>query len=132
MTVRRVEGYPFAFACRRSGNCCAIPGGFVRVAPAEAQAIAAHLGLDAAAFASRYLQADGERLKEGLGHRCVFLQDGVEAGCGIYPVRPAKCRSFPFWPEVLADAALRRHVERTCPGITPLASGDGAGPEAPA
>lgn len=113
-------GYPFAWQCRRSGNCCAIPGGFVRVTAAEAARIADHLGLDAAAFRSRYLQPDGERLKDGLGNRCVFLQDGAPAGCAIYPVRPAKCASFPFWPELLGDPSLLAQVQRLCPGLEPL------------
>lgn len=114
------DGFPFRWSCRRSGNCCAIPGGFVRVTAGEAEAIAGHLGLSVAAFRSRYLQPDGERLKDGLGNRCVFLQDGAPAGCAVYPVRPAKCASFPFWPELLADAQLRAVVERTCPGIERL------------
>ncbi len=113
------RAFPFTFACRRSGNCCAIPGGIVRVTPAEAEAIAAHLGLSPQAFASRFLQPDGVRLKDGLGNRCVFLADGAPAGCGIYEVRPAKCREWPFWPEVLTDPAVRQQVERTCPGIAP-------------
>ena len=113
-------GYPFAWQCRRSGNCCAIPGGFVRVTAAEAAAIADHLGLDVAAFRSRYLQPDGERLKDGFGNRCVFLQDGAPAGCAIYPVRPTKCASFPFWPELLADPSLLARVQRLCPGLEPL------------
>ena len=121
MEVR--DGFPFAFACARSGNCCAIPGGIVRVTPAEAAAIADHLGMTVDAFASRYLQPDGVRLKEGLGTRCVFLRDGVHASCGIYPVRPQKCREWPFWPEVRTDDQLRQLVVRTCPGIRPL---DGA------
>lgn len=118
------EGYPFRFRCRRSGNCCAIPGGFVRVDAAERRAIAGYLGLDEAAFVSRFLQPDGVRLKDGIGNRCVFLADGAAAGCTIYPVRPGKCRDWPFWPEVRQDAALRALVERTCPGIEPL-PGDG-------
>lgn len=112
-------GFPYAFACRRSGNCCAIPGGVVRVTADEAAAIADHLGLVPSAFRSRHLQADGITLREGLGSRCVFLADGAEAGCAIYPVRPARCRQWPFWPEVLHDAALRELVVRTCPGIVP-------------
>ena len=113
------EGFPFRFSCRRSGNCCAIPGGFVRVAPGDVVAIAAHLGITETAFTARYVQPDGERLKEGLGNRCVFLEDGVRAGCSIHPVRPRKCREWPFWPEVRDDAGLRAMVMRTCPGITP-------------
>lgn len=114
---RTRDGYPFVFRCRRSGNCCAIPGGFVRLTASDVAAIAAHLGLGEAAFRSRYLQPDGERLKDGLGNRCVFLQDGAQAGCSIYEVRPQRCRDWPFWPEVLQDDALRALVMRTCPGI---------------
>lgn len=113
-------GFPFRWNCRRSGNCCAIPGGFVRVTTDEVGAIAALLGLTEGAFRSRYLQPDGERLKDGLGNRCVFLQDGAPAGCAVYAVRPAKCRQWPFWPEVRHDAALRQLVMRTCPGIEPV------------
>jgi len=114
------EGFPFAFACARSGNCCAIPGGIVRITADEARSIADHLGMTVDAFASRYLQPDGVRLKEGLGTRCVFLRDGGQASCGIYPVRPQRCRSWPFWPELRADPDLLRLVQRTCPGIAPL------------
>lgn len=119
-TAATAPGFPFRFRCRRSGNCCAIPGGFVRVSQADVDAIALHLGLDAAAVRSRYVQSDGVRLKEGLGNRCVFLADGAEAACSIYPARPAKCREWPFWPEVRDHPELRRLVVRTCPGIEPL------------
>lgn len=115
--MERREGFPFRWACRRSGNCCAIPGGFVRVTAAEAAAIAARLGLAEAAFRSRFLQADGERLKEGLGGRCVFLQDGPLAGCSIYEDRPAKCRTWPWWDEIRDDPRMQALAARTCPGI---------------
>lgn len=113
------DGFPFRFACRRSGNCCSIPGGIVRVTDDEIDALAAHLGMAVAAFRSRYVQPDGVRLKDGFGNRCVFLQDGAQAGCGVYPVRPGKCREWPFWPEVLRDDQLLALVLRTCPGIEP-------------
>ncbi len=121
--MERRDGFPFGFSCKRSGNCCAVPGGVVRVTAAESAAIAAFLGLDEQAFRARHVQPDGERLKEGLGNRCVFLADGGEATCTIYPVRPAKCRSFPFWPELLEDDALLARVQRTCPGIRAPAPG---------
>ncbi|MFY9342022.1 MAG: YkgJ family cysteine cluster protein [Planctomycetota bacterium] len=117
------EGFPFRWTCKRSGNCCAIPGGFVRVNDDEAAAIAAHLGLSVTAFRARYVQPDGERLKDGLGNRCVFLRDGAEAACTIYPVRPGKCRSFPYWPELKSDPRLLALVQRTCPGIEPRGDG---------
>ena len=125
MTAVREPGFPYEFECKRSGNCCAIPGGFVRVTDEERRAIAAHLNLSEVAFASRYLQPDGVHLKEGLGNRCTFLQDGANVGCGIYAVRPHKCREWPFWPEILTDARLRQLVERTCPGIQAIDGSSG-------
>jgi Fe-S-cluster containining protein len=110
-------GFPFRFACRRSGNCCAIPGGVVRVTADEAAAIAVHLGLSEAAFAARYLRPDGVRLVDGFGNRCVFLRDGIEAACTIYEVRPTKCREWPFWPELLRDPELLAAMQRICPGL---------------
>ncbi|MBM4062274.1 MAG: YkgJ family cysteine cluster protein [Planctomycetes bacterium] len=115
--AERRAGFPFRFRCQRSGNCCAVPGGVVRVTGDEVQAIAGFLGLAAGGFARRYLQPDGVRLVDGFGNRCVFLVDGVQASCAIYPVRPAKCRQWPFWPEVLGDPELFLRVVRTCPGI---------------
>lgn len=117
--VEQREGFPFRFTCRRSGNCCAIPGGIVRVSAEEVEAIAALLGISAPAFRSLYLRPDGERLKDGLGNRCVFLQDGAEASCSIYEARPSKCREWPFWPELLTDPELAQLAMRTCPGIEP-------------
>jgi hypothetical protein len=97
----------------------------VRIGSGDAARIAAHLGLSLRGFRSRYLAASGDRLAEGLGGRCVFLADGAVASCRIHPVRPERCRSWPFWPE-LADSpdALRRAC-RTCPGIELLPEGGG-------
>lgn len=111
------DAYPFTFRCRRSGNCCAVPGGCVRVDDDDIAAIAGHLGLAADAVRSRFVSASGDRLKDGLGSRCVFLAEGVEATCTIYPVRPARCRSWPYWPELLQSAERLAAAMRRCPGI---------------
>ncbi|GAB4148776.1 MAG: hypothetical protein Fur0037_17110 [Planctomycetota bacterium] len=111
------DAWPFEFRCLRSGNCCSVPGGVVRVDAGEKARIAANLGLDPRAFESRYLGPDGRTLKEGLGGRCVFLEDGARAACGIYAVRPSRCREWPYWPELLEDERLLRHAFRTCPGL---------------
>ena len=103
------------FTCRRSGNCCARPGGFVRVSDEEVRAMASHLGLTVDGFRSRFV--DGGRLKSGLGHRCALLDDGAHAGCSVYPVRPEKCRTWPYWPEVLSDPERLAEARRLCPGI---------------
>lgn len=108
--------FPFRFRCQRSGNCCARPEGVVRVSSADITRIAAHLGMSEAAVRSRYVAATGDRLADGLGHRCVFLEDGSHASCSIYPARPERCRSWPFWDEHRDPAALAA-AARICPGI---------------
>lgn len=90
----------------------------MRVSPEEARRIAAHLGLRETAFRSRYLAASGESLAEGPGGRCVFLLDGRRTACAIYPVRPERCRSWPFWPELGSPTELAAAI-RLCPGIEP-------------
>lgn len=113
-------GFPFAFACQRSGNCCSIPGGHVRVDASEAAVIAAFLGVDEATFRRRFVKQDGHTLQDGMGSRCVFLKDGPHVECSIYSVRPQQCRTWPFWPEALADPQMLASMRRTCPGIVDL------------
>lgn len=63
-----------------------------------------------------------ERFNRGL-YDCVFLTE-VEGEngekrrvCGVYPVRPRQCRTWPFWKENLdSDSSWIRASER-CPGI---------------
>jgi Fe-S-cluster containining protein len=112
-----IPGFGFRFRCQRSGNCCSIPGGFVRVTSSEVEALAQHLEIDTAAFRSRYLTAAGDRLVDGTGGRCVFLRDGRTTACGVYQVRPGRCRSWPFWPELRDDPAAVARAQRLCPGI---------------
>ena len=108
--------FPFRFRCRRSGNCCARPEGVVRVTPEDVARIAAHLAMSETAFRSRYVAASGDRLAEGFGSRCVFLADGRHATCTIYPARPERCRTWPFWDEH-RDPATLAAAARICPGI---------------
>ena len=88
----------------------------MRVSAADVARIAAHLEMGEPAFRSRYVAASGDRLVDGLGQRCVFLEDGRHATCSIYPVRPERCRSWPFWEEHRDPAALAA-AARVCPGI---------------
>jgi Fe-S-cluster containining protein len=79
--------------------------------------MAAHLGMRAEGFRSRYVAASGDRLNEGVGGRCIFLEEGRLATCRVHPVRPERCRSWPFWPELRDTAEGLREARRFCPGI---------------
>jgi hypothetical protein len=128
------DSFPFRFRCRRSGNCCARPEGIVRVDAQDVARIAAHLGIPEGAARARHLSAGGERLRDAPGGRCVFLVEGRETACGIYAARPAQCRSWPFWPELLRSPEALREAMRLCPGIEPLAAaarGDAPAPADP-
>jgi len=108
---------PFRFQCRRSGNCCARPEGVVRVTPADIRQIADYLHMTEAATRARFVDARGDRLVDGLGGRCAFLEDGRETSCKIYAVRPQKCRDWPYWEELIDDPQALREAARLCPGI---------------
>ena len=50
---------------------------------------------------------------------CCFLErapDGKRT-CGIYPVRPLQCRSWPFWDGNLASEDTWKEAASDCPGM---------------
>lgn len=115
-----MDGFPFSFKCQRTGNCCSRPKGVVRVSQDDVRRIARHVGLSEAAFRSRYVHPHAERLVDGQGPSCVFLEnEGGNIGCAIYPVRPRHCATWPFWDELRDDPNALRQAMRFCPGIVP-------------
>jgi Fe-S-cluster containining protein len=110
------EGLPFA--CTQCGKCCHARDGYAHVVlnRREQLRLARHLGLPLREFLSRYTETDadghvGLRFEEG---RCVML-DG--AACSVHEAKPTQCRTWPFWPELLASrAAYEREVRSFCPG----------------
>ena len=92
----------------------------MRITGEDITRAAAHLGISERAFRSRYVAAGGERLIEGPGARCPFLEDGRTTACRIYAVRPERCRTWPFWDELCRSPRALREAARLCPGIEPL------------
>lgn len=86
------------FSCRRCGACCRIKDGIVRVTDAEVARIAAFLGMDEAAFIEHETELAPDRkslmLKSRPDGSCAYLT--AENLCRINPVKPDKCRTFPF------------------------------------
>lgn len=85
------------FKCRRCGECCRIEG-FVRIDEGDVTRIAGYLGMSEADFISRETVLSPDRrslaLKDAADGACSML-DG-NGLCRIYPVRPEKCRTFPY------------------------------------
>src|SRR5436190_17681638 len=102
---------PFRFACHRCGNCCSGHSGFVWLSSGEIERMAASLGSTAENFARRFVRAardphSGElrsalKENEAEGGRCALLEG--KNTCTVYEARPEHCRTFPYWPSVLAD-----------------------------
>ena len=115
------DGWPFSFACRRSGNCCTRPDGRVRIAATDVEALAEETDLSPSGFASRWLVAgpDGDfLLKLEADGSCPFVSfERGRASCNVYRARPEHCRSFPYWQDLRSDGPALREVARFCPGL---------------
>lgn len=106
------------FECTACGKCCVNHGEFSYVYSTreEREALAAHFGLSREAFEARYCEAvPGGVSFKSAGDACIFL---AGRRCSVYELRPAQCRTFPFWPELLVDEdTWRRDVASFCPGV---------------
>lgn len=72
--------------------------------------------MSAAEFERKYVYRTRNllRLRVPRASRCRFLTD---AGCSIHPVKPAQCRIFPFWPELVESRREWRKAAHYCPGM---------------
>jgi uncharacterized protein len=113
------------FRCTMCGNCCTGPEGYVNLSDSEAAALADRLRLPLDAFLRDFTRQTvfGRSLIEKTsshGLDCVFLdRDSIpgKAVCGVYEDRPEQCRTWPFWPSVIASRRNWELAKRTCPGI---------------
>lgn len=107
------------FACTQCGKCCARPG-YIDVLPEEAHVLA-----------DRFQQGASPEDLEGIlwsyeqdfdvwsitvpeGGHCPFLVDGM---CSVHDVKPQQCRTYPFWPEILASKKTWEAEAVYCEGI---------------
>ena len=108
-----------SFECTQCGNCCRNHGDYqyVYLTELELKAIPAHLGLTRRAFIDAYCTKEpGEHYSLRMDlPACPFLE--ADSRCGIYPVRPKQCATWPFWEENLKEATWKGPVKDCCPGI---------------
>jgi hypothetical protein len=105
------------FSCRRCGACCTGAPGHVWLAHGEADALAALLGLPVDAFlasCARRVYGLWSLLEKEDGC-CVFFVPG--SGCSVYAARPRQCRSWPFWPRIVAARRNWEEEAASCPGM---------------
>jgi Fe-S-cluster containining protein len=117
VTAPRWYASGLRFACRRCGACCTGAPGYVWLRGEEAAALAARLGLGLAEFlASHTRQSLGAvSLREEADGRCVLFEPGH--GCRAYDARPRQCRTWPFWPGIVATPEAWEREAAGCPGM---------------
>jgi Fe-S-cluster containining protein len=104
------------FTCTQCGDCCTGEPGYVWVSDAELAALAEYRGETVAEVRDLYtrLASRGRTLREKANGDCVFYDRKV--GCTVYPVRPAQCRTWPFWESNVATPADWERTCAVCPG----------------
>ena len=105
------------FTCSQCGDCCTGPPGVVWASDEELLEIAEYLGKPIAEirlFHTRLVRGRVS-LTEFANGDCTFF-DGATRKCTIYPVRPAQCRTWPFWSSNLESESSWNWVESQCPG----------------
>ncbi|MBN2713976.1 MAG: YkgJ family cysteine cluster protein [Planctomycetes bacterium] len=109
------DGLPFD--CQGCGRCCRGPGGYVWITEEEARDIAGVLDISFEAFAKTYLRQVGMHLAlvDAPNGDCIFLDE--KGRCKVYENRPIQCKTFPWWPEVVADEESWEQEKENCPGI---------------
>ena len=106
------------FVCRRCGACCRIKNGIVRVSAAEIARIAAFLGVAEQDFIDHDTELAPDRrgliLRSRPDGACAWLAD--DNRCRIHPVKPEKCRTFPY-------AWTNDDSTEVCPGLSAARAG---------
>ena len=106
------------FECQPDcGNCCVNHGdyNYVYLEDDDTRNMARHLGLKIAEFKKRYTEMEEEYVVLRMDRpACPFL-DGTR--CAVYAVRPAQCRSFPFWGSNLTSRSAWTRLRGFCPGV---------------
>lgn len=130
--IIRLRGFDFGFdpaACGVCpGRCCRGQSGKIWVSGQEINAISRFLATNPVDFITRCTHRVDNRLtirerRDEDGFRCIFLETDPDIRCGIYPVRPRQCRTFPFWDDFRDPG---RPPADECPGIRPF---EGQAPE---
>ena len=108
------------------GNCCYGEGG-IFLEQNEMEDIAGFLEKSLESFLSRFCEEKigGYQLKTGEDGFCIFFDK--EKNCLIHPVKPKRCRLWPFTPAILSDKQNWEMAKDACPGINPDCSFDAPG-----
>lgn len=119
MTTLFYKRSPLRFQCTGCGKCCTGNSShYVELSVDEAQHIRQMLGVSEQWFRRHYLVKlfdDRQGLRITEKGRCILLdQNGM---CRVYEARPAQCKSYPWWPELVSQESAWKREARRCEGI---------------
>jgi uncharacterized protein len=119
------EGFDFKYNPQTcdycGGRCCYGESGYIWLNNTEIRNIAEFLNIGIEKFISDYLRKENGKytikdIKFQNCYSCLFF-DREKGRCSIYPVRPAQCRTYPFW-KIYKDDSESLFTE--CPGVEEL------------
>lgn len=120
------KGYGYSFDSSKcfecGGKCCIGESGYIWINYAEINELAKYLNIELSEVGEKYLRKVSYKysLKELEYEKnkfaCIFF-DFEKKGCSIYPVRPAQCRTFPFWEHFKNN---EDEVFKECIGVNKL------------
>jgi len=104
------------FECQPGCTNCCDQQGYVYLTEDDLLRAARYTRMSPADFEARYVFRTKRflRLRKPRNSQCHFLNG---RGCAIHPAKPTQCRTFPFWPDLLADEDSWIETARYCPGI---------------
>ena len=105
------------FSCQRCGKCCKGPGGYVWITEEEAEILAKEIGITKEIFYKKYLRRVNNKLSliDNYNGDCIFMDE--EGRCKYYKQRPSQCKTFPWWPEIIASSEVWESNPYNCPGV---------------
>ncbi|MEM7582698.1 MAG: YkgJ family cysteine cluster protein [Acidobacteriota bacterium] len=113
------DGVRFRCLGVECGRCCSgrMGPGAVWVNRREISQLAEHLEIPIVEFKRRFVRRLQGRfsLRERSNYDCIFYREGT--GCSVYEARPGQCRTYPFWPRIMATETTWQIEAEHCPGI---------------
>ena len=107
------------FSCTSCGHCCRHEPGYVFLSETDLKSLCRATGLSRRKFTEKYCRsvdlglATRLSLIETPDHDCIFWNNG----CSVYEGRPLQCRTYPFWPGILASREDWNREAQDCPGM---------------
>ena len=106
------------FACQPDCSKCCSRRGWVYLTESDLLRAAEYLAMSPGQFEAQYVIRYRNVLRLRKPPRgqdqCRFLRSGR---CSIHPAKPTQCRTYPFWPSLLASCAMWTLEGTFCPGI---------------